>query len=632
MWSPVAGVMRVSINLEVEIMVLISFGLQLFLLMFAGMRRQNIAWVLTFLLWLAYLLADYVAIYALGHMSFRNMSHEHQQLVVFWAPFLLVHLGGQDTITAFAMEDNQLWRRHLLNLIVQTAEVAYVLYKYIAGSGILVTPAILVLVAGVLKCGERVWALKSASLDDISKFLDDVEKPRVWKAQGRPFSVAQAVGSEEVLQGAHDLLPICMGQFVDYKFWPSVFQRQAIKLFCDKGHIYKLIEMQLSLMHDILYTKATVIHTWYGCFIRTVSLVAVITAFFQFQSSASRNDFNRVDVVVTYILLGGALLLETVAVLRATVSTWTCALLSDRRCHRLYSIAVSVRRCLKAAERNRRWSGSIGQHTLLIWQEERGSRSRNIAGSFGWMDLWGKLHHQSWRPIVISDSIKELVLKEVRRMVEACEGKEEIMRTYNGQCALKPYDRFKEDPASSVGIGFDEKILTWHFATEVLMSCTDAEEYPAVVEAILALSRYMLFLLVERPNMLPSPVSSRLYDDVQMHIRRYHVSEMKEFTEEVKRMAGDFELSTDLFRGLELATQLMELGMPEVLQVVLGVWVEMLCYAAHHCSRDSHARQLNNGGDFITVVWLLTTAIFNRQYCDDPWFTKRVFDFFKVGV
>uniref|UniRef100_A0A8R7UQQ9 DUF4220 domain-containing protein n=1 Tax=Triticum urartu TaxID=4572 RepID=A0A8R7UQQ9_TRIUA len=146
--------------------------LQASLLIFARMRRQNISIISRTLLWLAYLLADYIAVYILGHMSLCGKSHGHQQLMAFWALFLLVHLGGQDNITAYSIQDSQLWLRHLLSFVPQTVGVAYVLYKYVAGSWTLVTAAVLIFVSGVLKYGERVWALNSSSLHNLSKFID----------------------------------------------------------------------------------------------------------------------------------------------------------------------------------------------------------------------------------------------------------------------------------------------------------------------------------------------------------------------------------------------------------------------------------------------------------------------------
>ncbi|KAE8810450.1 hypothetical protein D1007_12654 [Hordeum vulgare] len=848
--SLMAGVVRLWNDWEVEILVLVSFMLQVFLLMFARMRRRNISIVPRTLLWLAYLLADSIAIYTLGHMSFCGKSHGHQQLTAFWAPFLLVHLGGQDNITAYSIEDNQLWPRHLLSFVVQTVGVAYVLYKYVAGSWALVTAAALIFVSGVLKYGERVWALKLSSLENISKFLDskklievkrEQDAPRDQRKNLDPEAIQQHVewgqgvnlDVEEVLQGAHDLLPICMAQFVDYKFWPSPFQSKVVEIFDNKGQMFELVEMQLSLMYDFLYTKAAVVFTWYGCFIRAISSAATITTFFLFQSSIGKNDFKRVDAIVTYILIVGAVFLEMTALLKAMGSTWTCALLHARRCHWLHSVVIYVRRCVKAAERNRRWSGSIGQPELLNLPHGSGGCKPTLRCK----DLWKKLHHHTLP--VISDGTKKLVLDEVRRMVEACDGKEDIMRSYNGQCALNPWSGLFKDPTSHAGINFDERILSWYFATKIFFSWSSHVEQHGYVEAITAVSNYMTFLVAARPYMLPSPVRPGLYasteaayvgldfsdrdiiskqlgvdrrrrmweldertdvdelyrvrgklgivsedldiirkdletrwneavksnraiplrgnareemrktkkelerrleelntrreelDDLTIEVggrreklevlnkRRVELDrrleelndltlqvgdrreelevlnkgrkdlyqrleELNDLTLEVSSrreklevrnrrrkeldrrsevdgiFEGNLELNQEelhtimnrleeldrrseglrfgpppppaLVHGAEIAVRLLEVearGEQEVSRVLFGVWVEMLCYAAHHCTRDSHASQLNSGGEFITVVWLLSTTVFNHRYCDEPWFKKGVWEFLR---
>uniref|UniRef100_A0A161XTC8 DUF4220 domain-containing protein n=1 Tax=Daucus carota subsp. sativus TaxID=79200 RepID=A0A161XTC8_DAUCS len=83
----------------------------------------------------AYLLAEMLAIFGLGlivsrqrlssqYCKEKDEDHDNNHLHIFWAPFLLLHLGGPDTITAFAPEDNELWLRHLFYLASQCIAVA----------------------------------------------------------------------------------------------------------------------------------------------------------------------------------------------------------------------------------------------------------------------------------------------------------------------------------------------------------------------------------------------------------------------------------------------------------------------------------------------------------------------------
>ena len=133
-----------------QILVLLSLTLQVLLLLLAGIHRREASPMPKFILWLAYQLADSTAIYAVGHLSLSNVPVKHQ-LVAFWAPFLLLHLGGPDNITAYALEDSKLWLRHLQNLVVQVLGAAYVLYKYVAGGD----SFILMFSVGVVKYPER---------------------------------------------------------------------------------------------------------------------------------------------------------------------------------------------------------------------------------------------------------------------------------------------------------------------------------------------------------------------------------------------------------------------------------------------------------------------------------------------
>ncbi|QHO22435.1 uncharacterized protein DS421_12g355230 [Arachis hypogaea] len=99
-----------------------------------------------FVVWVTYLSADWLATVSLGTLANNqgdaSTQDRNHALQTIWAPFLLLHLGGPDTITAYALEDNTLWLRHLL-----------------------------VFVSGIIKYAERTWVLRSASAEQLEESL-----------------------------------------------------------------------------------------------------------------------------------------------------------------------------------------------------------------------------------------------------------------------------------------------------------------------------------------------------------------------------------------------------------------------------------------------------------------------------
>ena len=120
-------------NWELRVLVLVSLTLQLFLLHLGSRRRYSVKTRFKIILWFFYLSADSVATVALGVIS-NNQGNScnckgsqlQNELTAFWAPFLLLHLGGQGTITAYAVQDNELWSRNSLGLVVQSVMALYI--------------------------------------------------------------------------------------------------------------------------------------------------------------------------------------------------------------------------------------------------------------------------------------------------------------------------------------------------------------------------------------------------------------------------------------------------------------------------------------------------------------------------
>ncbi|CAN6227369.1 unnamed protein product [Urochloa humidicola] len=690
----------------IQALVLLSFTLQVALLITAEFRRRVDSVVLRFFVWSAYMLADGTAIYVLGHMSVTSRSPEHQ-LMAFWAPFLLLHLGGQDNITAYAIEDNRLWLRHLQTLAVQVAAAGYVLYQSsILGSHALLSWAtILMFVVGTAKYGERVWTLRCAGSSPVGRNYRTLEPyassiqcqyylDKIISFKGPWDTEAKLLMAHRMLDVPMDLLKGPLGRDTEvYPFAPSM---------CGKD-LYKVVEMQLSLMHDVFYTKVAVMHSnLYGLSMRILLAVATAAAFLLFHllimgDHGKDNGYSRLDVAVTYVLLVGAIVLETLSLLGAMFSSWTCPLLvrwsrdkcgmeDHTLCNCLGRILTRLRRLVRAADwRTRYWSGSMGQHNLFqLGVSSRASSISKMARWLGFEDWWNTLAYSWTIPVseFIDDLLVNQVLKgecasvksratgglEVRARIpyqgedehvreegsdgrsdriaevdeeedvypEGSEGGQDKDHLFDcrGRAELKRWGLYKVKGGLTWSV--EERILVWHIATNVYLSWWDKEHTKQPkAEAVEALSNYMVFLLAARPYMLSPTASRNSYievcyglaasglqyksaEELGTILREYGDAPTSESMYLLWRYGSKLDFTTQhhlesiLQTGCKLGAKLISKEEVESrdaagtqLEVMAQVWVETLCYAAERCSPDSHAKQLSNGGDLITVAALL---------------------------
>ncbi|TXG68478.1 hypothetical protein EZV62_003413 [Acer yangbiense] len=100
-------------------------------------------------------------------------SKARDSLQAFWAPFLLLHFGGLDTITAYSLEDNELWLRHFLGLIIEFGVAFYVFVRFWSSNS-LTFLSISMFITWIVKYGERTWVLWSSNTKRFKNSLDSL--------------------------------------------------------------------------------------------------------------------------------------------------------------------------------------------------------------------------------------------------------------------------------------------------------------------------------------------------------------------------------------------------------------------------------------------------------------------------
>ncbi|CAH2046296.1 unnamed protein product [Thlaspi arvense] len=343
-------------------LVILSLVFQTSLIFLAPLRKRTSKKLLAVILWTSYLLADWTANYAVSQIT-KNQGKEpepdappmNKKLLALWAPFLLLHLGGPDTITALALEDNALWARHLFGLISQALAGVYAVVQSLENA--LWPPITLLFITGVIKYTERTRALYTASLD---KFKDRMLKPpdagpnyaklmEEYKSRKDSNLPTNIILIEEpakherpptlVLPDRPDLTDLEIVQY-GFKFFDT-FKGLVVDLIFtfrerDESRDFfkelkpeealRIIESELGFLYESMYTKTAILQTGFGTLSRVIAFGSLLSSFFVFHLRPKKSmDFHGADIVITYTLYIVGIALDLVSMVMFLLSDWTFA-------------------------------------------------------------------------------------------------------------------------------------------------------------------------------------------------------------------------------------------------------------------------------------------------------------------
>ncbi|KAH7859234.1 hypothetical protein Vadar_033440 [Vaccinium darrowii] len=280
--------------------ILFSLFSQTFLYFSAPLRKRTSNSLVIVPIWLAYNLANATAIFGVGLISKPCGNalgpYANPELMAFWAPFLLLHLGGPDTITAFALQDNELWLRHLLQLVVQLANPAYVFILTLSSNNQLWLPTLLVFISALMKSMEWIHSLYLASwrrfhdsmlrkpdpgpnyhklMDEyfsnqqssLPSHLEIVEPPNPEPSAGDNNELLPDVDAPtdpNLLEAVYHHFETVKGLIADLKISSS--ERDKSRSFFLKltpKQAFASVEIELNFLHDILFTETALLSVYY---------------------------------------------------------------------------------------------------------------------------------------------------------------------------------------------------------------------------------------------------------------------------------------------------------------------------------------------------------------------------------
>lgn len=655
---------RILLRWEVRGVALTSLVLQLILVLYGNRKNCKATSWIPVVVWLAYMLADWVATLGLSHLlhkirRFRAPCTERDlkfEVRAFWCPFLLLHLGGPDTITSYSLEDNEIWLRHLMGVAFQLSFASYLYINFFSNRNHvsvhqdpLPYVALPIFLAGIIKCADRNWCLRTASEQQWRTSLFSVPAPKP-PSQTNPPAGDVEMPSPADLPGSNRIFPKAKRLHQAYfLFNVSRYLIAGVNLKI-KNHFgrqfttigsansfskaFRLIEIEIGFLYDVLYTKVPIIHTHWGRILRVVNLLCSTFALVSFCWVVNNPPYDRIkhslDVMLTFSMMGAGICLEIYWVIYHVFSNWTLLCLSRNKKNELFiSLYKFISSFILNTSTGKREAFYMAQHNLirLCFHITNAKRFRCLGLFETYHDKVGKYLFTTFEPV--DDDLKKSIFTylqaEYRRYESAKFSYEFLMEVLErrGDYAIQKHlvqRRPRDLSWSTSQLQFDHSILLWHIATDLCYykELENKNILSAECRRSKLVSDYMFYLLITIPAMLSMGISDLRVRDTRDEAVKVYESKKVVYEsskvehrslkacEELLKYSNNeqpkLRNKSSLSDAIKLGKQLMEMGEWELIG---DVWIEMLCYAASHCEWKQHAKQLGRGVELLTHVSLL---------------------------
>ncbi|KAK3120278.1 hypothetical protein QOZ80_9AG0684890 [Eleusine coracana subsp. coracana] len=466
-----------------------------------------------------------------------------------------------------------------------------------------------------MKCLEKPWALKSASINSLTSNSGSSDDDSIGEINSLEKFVQAATESIRVGQysgSSEDILkdrPYNL--FIDLAHPFSERLSNLKYMMRNENNAYIVVKSGLSRGFDRLYTKClspTRIFRsgsrkdWLTQLPRSILGYPTFAAIALFHR-ANKEEYSNKDIKVTYILL-------------------CCTIIVELLGPNVQSICEAVDLVFGLP-----WPDDVSQYNLIgyLAQNKKHKNVRKLATLLvckGYLDhLW------CMKPSRSSQDITKIVHHHItaawkHKIVDASTYRQ--FHNTRGQWSLLDGDCTQLE--WSLRRPFHKSVLLWHLATEFCFYHTDTLRETSSVNKTAhrcrKMSNYMAYQLFVSPEMLMAGTRRSLFRNAYLELKDFLKDEdptlhSRELTKKITQLLQDncpheqapgASSSRQSFSrsAWELAEALLRIPDREKMwRVIRGVWVEMLCFSAGRCRGYLHAKSLGKGGEYLSYVWLL---------------------------